>query len=85
MAMAISTPGVSGSSHRSPTRAPPTSGEVRGFVCAPGDGRRECEILQGRGVKIVQGPEEVPWGIQADFEDLYGNTHVLVEQREFGG
>ena len=55
--------------------------DAPGFVFAPDDCRKQCEQLQERGVKIVQGPEEVPWGVQAVFEDLYGNTHVLVEQR----
>ena len=54
---------------------------VHGFVFASTDCRAEAEGLRQRGVTITQGPEEMPWGVQAVFEDLYGNTHVLVEAR----
>ena len=59
--------------------------DVHGLVFAPDDCRRQCETLKERGVSIVQGPEDVPWGVQPVIEDLYGNTHVLVEQRPFSG
>ena len=54
---------------------------IHGFVFGSDDCRKDAEDLRGRGVKVIQGPEEVPWGIQAVFEDLYANTHVLVEAR----
>ena len=60
-----------------------TPGVVHSFVFAPDDCRKEVEELRWRGVKITGEPEDVPWGVQAIFEDLYGNSHVLVEQREF--
>ena len=38
--------------------------------------RRGC----GRGgATIVLEPEDVPWGVQVVFEDLYGNSHVLLQ------
>lgn len=52
---------------------------VHGFVLATDDCLVEVDELRSRGVEIVQSPQAVPWGIQAVFEDLYGNSHVLVE------
>lgn len=37
--------------------------------------------LSARGVRFTASPEEMPWGIQAVFSDLYGNPFVLVEPR----
>jgi predicted enzyme related to lactoylglutathione lyase len=42
--------------------------------------REDYEILKGRGVKFTSEPKEQPWGIQAVFEDLYGNTFSIVEE-----
>ena len=52
---------------------------VHGFVFATDDCRKDVHELRERGVHFTQGPDDVPWGVQAVFEDLYGNTHVLVE------
>lgn len=41
--------------------------------------RDTYETLKKRGVKFSSEPKEKPWGIEAVFEDLYGNTFVLVE------
>ena len=60
----------------------PASG-VHGFVFGSDDCRKDADELRQRGVRITQGPEKVPWGIQAMFEDLYGNTHVLVEAQTY--
>ncbi len=38
-------------------------------------------MLKARGVKFIRDPQEVPWGMQAIFEDLYGNTLVLMGPR----
>jgi catechol 2,3-dioxygenase-like lactoylglutathione lyase family enzyme len=37
--------------------------------------------LKGRGVRFSQTPSEKPYGVEAVFEDLYGNTYALVEPR----
>ncbi len=46
-------------------------------------GTRNCrasyEILSARGVKFSEPPTAQPWGVQAVFSDLYGNTFALVE------
>ena len=72
-------------SHDGPASGTSSSapGVAHSFVFATDDCRKEAKDLHRRGVKITQEPEDVPWGVQAIFEDLYGNIHVLVEQREF--
>jgi predicted enzyme related to lactoylglutathione lyase len=42
--------------------------------------RETYETLSARGVKFKSAPEEKPWGIQAVFEDLYGNTFSIVQE-----
>ena len=54
-----------------------------GLVFGSDDCRKDTEELVSRGVKIAQGPEDVPWGVQTVFHDLYGNSHVMVEARPF--
>ena len=55
--------------------------KVSAWVFGTDNCRREVETLKERGVEILSEPEEVPWGIQAAFTDLYGNTFVLVEEK----
>ncbi len=50
-----------------------------GFVFSVDDMDATIQDLEDKGVRIVSPPEEVPWGISALIEDLYGNTHNLVE------
>lgn len=40
------------------------------------------ETLRERGVEFTHGPEAVPWGTYALFEDLLGNTHQVLEPHE---
>lgn len=42
--------------------------------------RETYETLKGRGVKVLSEPKEQPWGIEATFEDLYGNKFAIVEE-----
>ena len=37
------------------------------------------ETLKAKGVEITMEIEDLPWGKQAAFKDLYGNIHVLAE------
>lgn len=46
------------------------------------DCRKEYETLSSRGVKFMGPPEEVPWGVQAIFEDLYGNQFLLLQPHD---
>jgi catechol 2,3-dioxygenase-like lactoylglutathione lyase family enzyme len=50
-----------------------------GVVFGADDCAATVEELRGEGVEIVSEPEELPWGISALFEDLYGNVHNVVE------
>ena len=52
---------------------------IHGLLFHSDDCRKEVDDLKAKGVKITSEPEEQPWGIQAVLEDLYGNTHVLLE------
>lgn len=38
------------------------------------------DTLTARGVKFTAPPAQQPWGIQAIFEDLYGNSFAVVEE-----
>ena len=55
---------------------------IHGFLFHTDNCRKEVMRLREIGVKITLEPEEQPWGVQAVFEDLYGNTHVLLEPSE---
>jgi catechol 2,3-dioxygenase-like lactoylglutathione lyase family enzyme len=52
-----------------------------GLVFHVDDVHHTISTLRENGVEIVSEPEEVPWGISALIEDLYGNVHNLVETR----
>jgi predicted enzyme related to lactoylglutathione lyase len=45
------------------------------------DCRKTYEELSARGVHFSEPPSEQMWGVQAVFEDLYGNSFALVEPR----
>ena len=52
---------------------------VQGLLFHCDDCRQQIESLRSKSVKITLDPEEQPWGVQAIIEDLYGNSHVLLE------
>ena len=43
------------------------------------DCRKTYEELKDRGVEFTEGPEPKPFGLQAVFRDLYGNSYALLE------
>lgn len=43
------------------------------------DCRATVDDLRARDVTVTSEPEEVPWGISAMVEDLYGNPYNLLE------
>jgi catechol 2,3-dioxygenase-like lactoylglutathione lyase family enzyme len=51
------------------------------WVLETPDCRAACEELRGRGVKIVEEPQEGRNRVEAVIEDLYGNRFELVETR----
>jgi catechol 2,3-dioxygenase-like lactoylglutathione lyase family enzyme len=55
------------------------------FVLYTDDCCREYETLSSRGVKFHSAPEDRAWGIEAIFEDLYGNMIDLLEPRPYAG
>jgi catechol 2,3-dioxygenase-like lactoylglutathione lyase family enzyme len=48
-------------------------------VVATEDCRETYAELKGRGVEFSQTPQERPYGVEAVFQDLYGNRYALVE------
>ena len=57
---------------------------VHGLVFHCDDCRQQVVDLKFKAVTITLEPEEQPWGIQAVFEDLYGNSHVLLQPAPMG-
>jgi predicted enzyme related to lactoylglutathione lyase len=51
------------------------------WVLATDDIRKTYELYSSRGVKFSEPPKEMPWGTQAVFKDLYGNSYALVQSR----
>jgi catechol 2,3-dioxygenase-like lactoylglutathione lyase family enzyme len=45
------------------------------------DCRKTYEELKGHGVKFKQEPQERPYGTEAVFQDLCGNTYALVQHK----
>ncbi|WP_052807401.1 VOC family protein [Risungbinella massiliensis] len=58
------------------------AGNLSGWVLETDNCQEEVDRLRLKGVKISMEPNEAPWGIQAVFHDLYGNTFVLLEPRK---
>lgn len=56
-------------------------GQGTTWVFNADDCQKEYETLSARGVKFVSPPQERPYGIEALFEDLYGNGFSLLEPR----
>ena len=52
---------------------------VHGLLFHCDNCRDFVERLKSAGVEFTLEPEEQPWGVQAVFQDLYGNSHVLLE------
>ncbi|MZP30666.1 glyoxalase [Heliobacterium undosum] len=59
------------------------TGQIVGWVFNSDDCRKDIEQFRANGVKITLEPDEAPWGIQAGFEDLYGNSFLLVQPKAF--
>jgi predicted enzyme related to lactoylglutathione lyase len=54
-------------------------GEGTTWVFETDDCRGDYERLRARGVKFAGPPQDMPWGISAVFEDLYGNKFNLLQ------
>ncbi|MCF6092885.1 VOC family protein [Microaerobacter geothermalis] len=56
-------------------------GQGTTWVLETNDCRKTFETLRSKGVKFLSEPKEQPWGVEALFEDLYGNIFDLLEPR----
>ncbi len=56
-------------------------GQNTTWVFGTDDCRKTYQELAAKGVKFTSPPEEQPWGVQAVFQDLYGNSFALVQGR----
>lgn len=57
-------------------------GQGTAWVFFTDDCRKTHETLRSRGVNFLNPPREQPYGVEAVFEDLYGNTFSLLEPRD---
>ena len=58
-------------------------GQGTAWVLETEDCHQTHETLKSRGVKFISPPEDQPWGLQAIFEDLYGNQFVLLQPKPY--
>jgi predicted enzyme related to lactoylglutathione lyase len=54
-------------------------GKMPGIVLGTDDCRKTIAELEAKGVQILQQPQDQPYGVEAVFADLYGNSYVLVQ------
>jgi catechol 2,3-dioxygenase-like lactoylglutathione lyase family enzyme len=53
-------------------------GKTTNVVLRVSDVSAYAATLEARGVKLTSPPRQMPWGAQATFADLYGNSFVVV-------
>lgn len=56
-------------------------GQGTTWVFFTDDCRAEYELLRSRGVHFSSPPKDQPYGLEALFEDLYGNNFSLLQPR----
>lgn len=54
-------------------------GQGTTWVLETDDCRRDHATMVANGVKFQSAPSELPWGVSAVFEDLYGNRYNLLQ------
>lgn len=52
------------------------------FFLSTDDCAKTCQELKAKGVEVLNEPEMLPWGMQATFVDLYGNSFCLIEPKK---
>lgn len=52
-------------------------GKEQGFIFEVEDCHKMTAEMKTKGVKFVMEPTDYPWGVQAVFLDLYGNSHLI--------
>ena len=65
--------------HRPLDGAEEPRSNIPGLLFHCDDCRKDAQALKAKGVTFTLEPENQPWGVQAVFQDLYGNPHVLLE------
>lgn len=60
---------------------PDKMGKAGTCVVDTNDCRATYQNLKGRGVSFSQEPQERPYGVEAVFQDLYGNSYALVQHK----
>ena len=55
-------------------------GQNTTWVFGTDDCHKTYDELRAKGVQFTSPPSEQPWGVQAVFQDLYGNSFALVQQ-----
>ena len=48
-------------------------------ILASDDVAADCKLLAQKGVRILNGPNQVGWGMTATIADRYGNSYYLVQ------
>jgi len=56
-------------------------GQGTTWVLETDDCRGDAAAMKARGVRFTSEPSELPWGVSAVFEDLYGNKYNLLQPR----
>jgi len=51
------------------------------WVVETDDCRKDHEAMSSKGVMFTSAPEDMPWGVSAVFQDLYGNKYNLLQPR----
>ena len=57
-------------------------GQGTAWVLETDDCKQDHAAMTARGVTFTSAPSEMPWGVSAVFEDLYGNRYNLLEPRD---
>lgn len=57
-------------------------GQATTWVFFTDDCRADYETLKGRGVTFTSEPQDQPYGVEAVFQDLYGNSFSLLQPAE---
>lgn len=53
------------------------------LVIETNDCLREYHIMKEKGVRFLGEPQEMPWGTEVVFEDLYGNRFDLLQVKSY--
>ena len=51
------------------------------WVVETDDCKADYEAMKTKGVTFTSAPSELPWGVSAVFQDLYGNKYNLLQPR----